>query len=478
MSHIPDGHGHRESYDGTIRITAEELASPHVDDLLKRQASLRGEGGITSERRQKWYYRNWFVFMVAGTIGALLAWGVMEPYLNDLEYFQGTIEEIDTQAADLMPLLFEGEENDADMTAFMTVDGETILFFRETKLLDEERTPFDPKTVSEGDEIGVHVQCFGGRNPDTGAGEGLGIAAFVDPDPPPAVRTGRPLTLYEMATRQEWIGRLLFPLVAALVGLAIAAADGLICRLWRRVLIAGTVGLLVGFIGGFVSGILAELVYAPLTMMAMQQEGEGAGGLSTVGFMIQMGGRGLAWALAGVAMGLGQGIALRSSRLLLYGFLGGAIGGLLGGLLFDPIDLLLLGGEEKLSAHGARLVGIAVIGAGVGLMIGIVELLARDAWLNMVRGPLAGKEFLLFKDLLRLGASPRSDIYLFNDDQVADHHATIRAAADHYEIEAATDQAACLLLVNGRPVQRTRLRHGDQITLGSTEFVFQKRRTS
>ena len=42
-------------------------------------------------------------------------------------------------------------------------------------------------------------------------------------------------------------------------------------------------------------------------------------------------------------MGLAQGIALRSKRLLLYGLLGGVVGGLLGGLLFDPIDIILLG---------------------------------------------------------------------------------------------------------------------------------------
>ena len=95
-------------------------------------------------------------------------------------------------------------------------------------------------------------------------------------------------------------------------------------------------------------------------------------------------------------MGLGQGIALRSKRLLAYGFFGGIIGGLLGGLLFDPIDLILLG-VDKPSAHWSRLIGLAVIGASVGAMIGVVELLARDAWLRMVKGPLAGKEFLLFK---------------------------------------------------------------------------------
>ena len=101
-------------------------------------------------------------------------------------------------------------------------------------------------------------------------------------------------------------------------------------------------------------------------------------------------------------------------------------------------------------------------------------MLARDAWLQMLEGPLTGKEFLIFKDLVSVGASTRSDIYLFNDRHVAPRHAIIRSVADHYEIEA-TD-AACPLLLNGRPTQRARLRHGDQITLGATVFSFQRRR--
>ncbi len=120
------------------------------------------------------------------------------------------------------------------------------------------------------------------------------------------------------------------------------------------------------------------------------------------------------------------------------------------------------------------MVGLAVVGLSVGLMIGLVELLARDAWLRMVAGPLAGKEFLIFKNTMVVGASPRSDIYLFNDTGVAPSHATIRATGDLYEIEATSDVYP--VTINGRAVTRSRLRHGDQIGLGRTVFVFQRKR--
>ena len=44
-------------------------------------------------------------------------------------------------------------------------------------------------------------------------------------------------------------------------------------------------------------------------------------------FTVQLLGRTLAWTLVGMAMGLGQGIALRSKRLFIYGFLGGLLVG-------------------------------------------------------------------------------------------------------------------------------------------------------
>jgi len=246
-----------------------------------------------------------------------------------------------------------------------------------------------------------------------------------------------------------------------------------VCRLPRRALIGGGVGLVVGFIGGFVSSIAAGIAYTPLHQIAMKQATTGSGSLGSFGFLIQTAGRSLAWGFAGLAMGLGQGISLRSKRLLIYGLLGGVVGGLMGGLLFDPIDLILLG-SHKPSAHFARLIGFGVIGLCVGATIGVVELMARDAWLRMTQGPLTGKEFLLFKDVMKVGASPRSDIYLFNDPLVASDHAVIRAIGDEAEIEA--QQATHPVVLNNRTVSRARLRHGDQVTIGRTIFVFQRRK--
>lgn len=450
--------------DQVMRITAEEARSTHVDDLLKRHASLRGEQGITRDRGRKWYYQNWFVFMIAGCAAALLAYALLDPFYDEYYYVQGPVSAIDALPSHSIQFKIEDKQVTLSPEDFVEakVGGKPVAFsdrFTRWRGPDGKYSAFKLTNLQDGQNLGTYVMYTPSPN-----NEEESVATFVIPDPK---RAGSGLPVEELARRKFVASLVLFPAIAAMIGLFIGAADGIMCRLPRRILLAGAVGMLFGLVGGFLSGdVLAELVYSVLTRFAEKHSG-------TIAFSLQTAGRGLAWALAGMTMGLGQGIALRSRRLLLYGFLGGMIGGLLGGLLFDPIDQLLLG-TDKPSSSVSRWVGFALIGAVVGLMIGIVERLARDAWLRMVEGPLAGKEFLVFKDIMRMGSSPRSEIYLFNDPAIAASHAVIRATGDIYEIENTCRENPARL--NGRPVTRSRLRHGDRISLGRTSFVFQRQR--
>ena len=452
-----------------IRLTPEELAGEHVDTLLKRQMSMRGEGGV-SRGPKRWYYRNWFIFMVVGILAAALAWAIIEPHFDDTFYIQGEIEELDLRES--MPETFMV----ADEVFEVPGGGRGWISIRDQKiwLIDgisdvggKEGAPLSRLGVRKGNEIGIYVERYASGSIDE---FNLGRYLVLSPKADPPAKAF--MSLERQDARSTAASLLLFPLVAGLVGLFIGAADGLVCRALRRALLSGLIGFLVGFIGGFIATVLATLIYAPLNSLALHESQDCAGPLSVFGFVIQMIGRALAWGMAGVAMGLGQGIALKSKRLFAYGLMGGIIGGLLGGLFFDPIDLLLLG-IEKPSAHVSRLVGLLLIGGTVGTMIGLVELLARDAWLRMVEGPLAGKEFLVFKDTMLLGSSPRSDIYLFSDNQVVAHHATLRSAGDECEVENHDD--AHPVLINNRKITRSRIRHGDRITIGRTSFIFESR---
>ena len=444
--------------------------STHVDDMLKRQMSMRGEPGVTRERNRAWYYQNWLILGLVGLLGAIAAWATLEPMYADYLYIQGRITAVNELVE--VPARSHARAQNSDFEeesiGSVVVNGETILLLSETKEIHPDKSAnfLDPATLSEGDEIGFYVKYYEGRS------RNFSVANFVVKSPPPMASTQPKRTLHQLEARSSTAGMLWFPLVAGLIGLFIGAADGIVCRLPRRALLCGAVGLLVGFVGGFIFSLVAEIIYAPLTHFALKLSSTGDG-LSPMGFAVQVIGRSLAWCLAGAAMGLGQGIALRSKRLLLYGFLGGVVGGLFGGLLFDPIDFILLG-PGKPSAAWSRLIGFAVIGLSVGSMVGLVELLARDAWLRMTQGPLSGKEFLIFKDVMNIGSSPRSDIYLFNDPLVAEQHAVIRALGDECEVEAR--HSASPVLLNGRAIMRARLRHGDNVTVGRTAFVFQQRK--
>ena len=453
--------------DDRIVITRDEANSRHVDDLLKRQMSLRGEGGITTEPARRWYYKNWLLFMIVGALSAAIGWAIIEPFFDDFHYTQGPIETLNVDEA-LTPPPGSDARGQIFGQGYVTVRGQKIWLHPLMRRVENDRARevVEATQLAKGQEIGLYTEYYSGGRED------LAIAHYIDVKPKTPA-SGKALTpLRDQSQTSSTAGFLIFSTIASFVGLGIGAADGLVCRLWRRALVGGVVGFLVGAVGAMFTSVLANVIYSPLTDIAATQLASEASGARATGFLLQMIARMFAWTLAGMAMGLGQGIALRSKRLFVYGFLGGVIGGLLGGLLFDPLDMVILG-SSRVGAEEARAAGFIVIGAAVGAMIGVVELLTRDAWLRMTEGPLAGKEFVIFRDTMNIGASPKSEIYLFNDPGVAPSHAQLRIIGDETEITA-LDRVKPLV-VNQNIVRNARLRHGDRITIGATSFVFEQR---
>jgi len=80
-----------------------------------------------------------------------------------------------------------------------------------------------------------------------------------------------------------------------------------------------------------------------------------------------------------------------SAKKAWYGILGGAIGAGLGGMLFDPIALATKG------ARSAGALGFGLLGMATGVAMGLVESALKDRWLYVTAGPLAGKQFILYK---------------------------------------------------------------------------------
>ena len=426
-----------------IIIRDEELRTPHVDEQLARQLSFGMAPARVEDAKTTLLQRPWFALMLAGGLGALAGWAAMEPFLEDGIGLRGTLSEVHLR-------------EDARLIATVRVGDELVLVAREARIHDG-RGPVSIDQLAPG--MGVYVL---GELIENGA-----LVAFevrvLGPGPPPPRQEIRGIVL-----RHELISYLFFAVVAALVGLFVGATDGVLSHALQRSMVCGLVGLAIGLALGLVSSVVAELVYA-FTRHLVARFHTSAGDLSTVGFLIQMITRGIAWSLAGAAVGLGQGVALRSKKLALNGLVGGMVGALIGGLLFDPIDRLVHDSSFH-SAALSRAVGLAVIGTVTGLMIGIVELLAREAWVKMLTGPLAGKEFVLYKNPTLIGSSPKSDIYLFKDAEVEPTHAELRTVGEGYELADRSTPSGTFL--NGRRVTRQRLQSGDQVRIGKTVFNF------
>ncbi len=240
--------------DGPIRITKEEATSSHVDNLLKRQMSLRGEPGVTRDRGRVWYYQTWLVFMVVGMIGAIIAWAIIEPYFSDMIYYQGTVTSVRTDVDQESNV----SKRNVVTEAVLTVRGETIYVLATTRevMNDGSMRHLDLGSIQNGETVGVYLRLV--RN---NQGENVAVASFLEQSPT-KVSDSSVMTLAQLESRDRVSSMLLFPLVAGLIGLFIGAVDGLICRLPRRAFFGG-VGLLAGLLGGFVCHLAAEVAYMP-----------------------------------------------------------------------------------------------------------------------------------------------------------------------------------------------------------------------
>jgi hypothetical protein len=272
--------------------------------------------------------------------------------------------------------------------------------------------------------------------------------------------------------REENVALLLvFPTVAAFVGLFLGAAEGIMCRNVQRAVICAAVGLGVGFAGGLVAIFPAGIIFVIMRGISEQFDKNpqlGPHMPTGVALLIFMMGRAAAWAVAAIPAGIGQGIALREPKVALNGLLGGVLGGLIGGLVFDPVSISVTTPDGQ--AWLSRAVGFTIIGLMVGLFVGIVEQWTKSAWLMMKAGPLAGKQFVIFRNPTVLGSSPKAEVYLFKDEAIEPRHALIHDRGGRFEIEDLN--TADGTYVNGIPAKRQILKAGDQIVLGKTVLEF------
>jgi pSer/pThr/pTyr-binding forkhead associated (FHA) protein len=245
-----------------------------------------------------------------------------------------------------------------------------------------------------------------------------------------------------------------FLMLSAAVGAILGSLPGVLNRSLRQAVRGAVRAGLVGGLGGALGALPAQYLYNAL----------GDGVLA----------RALGWAFVGAAIGLCPGIATRDRRRALRGLVGGWAGGFVGGLLFDLIGAVVMRAATDTGTLN-RFVSDLVVGLCIGVMVALVEVAARTAWLVAVNGKRGGAQFILSKDTTSIGRDDRDDVILWGDPQMATRHARILRAPGGFVLERLSQEAPTL--VNGRCwAGPTMLRDGDEIQLGSTQFRFHTRR--
>jgi pSer/pThr/pTyr-binding forkhead associated (FHA) protein len=262
----------------------------------------------------------------------------------------------------------------------------------------------------------------------------------------------------------DWGEIALFGSVSGLfIGAMIGLATGLSLGTGKHILRAVALGAGVGAIGGWVGLTVGQILFGVLG--------------ATVPLLGLIVGRILGWSAFGALIGLSEGLIARSPKRMRNGALGGAIGGALGGALFDFLAFTLgsvfgfaLRAEGEAGAP-SRAVGLTLIGAGIGLFIGLLEWLTRAAWVRVLYGRNEGKDYPIDRDGAYLGRDELADVPLRGDPQVASRHAEIRMDGGGYVLIPLAPMA-----VNGQPVSApVELHDGDLLQIGSFRVQFQLR---
>ena len=178
--------------------------------------------------------------------------------------------------------------------------------------------------------------------------------------------------------------------------------------------------------------------------------------------------RAVAWALVGAIAGSLLGLADRSRVKALRGAFGGAIGGYLGGFVFALLGNAFSGGILEIIG---RLLGFAVLGFAIGLMLQLVQQALKTAWLTgITTGPYEGKQYILGKPVVTVGRSDGNDIGLYRETTLPLKLGAFQFISNRWRY------AGSPLEVNGALLaDNVALGSGDTIRLGKTEFLFEQR---
>ena len=238
--------------------------------------------------------------------------------------------------------------------------------------------------------------------------------------------------------------------VGALVGAGLQLVSGMSNSQWTRQLRRAVPGFLGGAVGGAAGALFGAAVYSGLGVP-----------------------RAVGWMIMGLGIGSSEGIYERSGRKIRNGLIGGAVGGLLGGLLFDPIKNLAPAGLWTFS----RACGFVILGMSIGVMIGLAQVVLKEAWLTVLDGYRPGRELILSQAVTTLGRGDHLPLPFlgYSARELESEHARITRRQDGtYLLEDNGSRIGTRL--NGELIAGPRaLKDGDLIRLAANIVRFNQR---
>jgi FHA domain. len=255
-----------------------------------------------------------------------------------------------------------------------------------------------------------------------------------------------------------WADFLMIPAIVGLMCLGFGVAESIVERSVKKALIRGAICLPLGAVLGVIFEFIANIIYSIGISICVEM------GAQTNHNPALWVARGIAWMVFGAAGGVVYGTAGMSGKKVLYGVLGGVLGAGLGGILFDPIAIATHGGAVS------RAVGFGLVGMATGIAVGLVESALKDRWLYVTAGPLAGKQFILYKPRTVMGSDQSCDIYLFKDTNILKEHAIVELAGSRIMLRAIGQT-----YVGGQPVRQQVLASGSVVQIGRYAFRYQER---
>jgi len=258
------------------------------------------------------------------------------------------------------------------------------------------------------------------------------------------------------------------------LGMMVALGLSLVDALWNQssrqiiaIIARVCVAVLGGCLGGLIGGVMGQLFFN-LTQLSVSY----IFGWTIVGMLI------------GVSLGVFDLLASMvrqedsrgAQRKILNGVIGGGLGGVLGGILTLSMESLWekLFGQPSGTFWSPYATGLVALGVCIGLLIGLCQVILKEAWLKVIKGFRSGRELLLEQAVMTIGRAEGCDLGLFGDPGVDKIHARIKRDGDDFIL--CDEGSASGTWVNDVRVNGShRLRSGDLIRVGKCLVRFGER---